>query len=155
MIIISGLLVLGNVIRSEIDAVDHSRLTAFDVELVQPVHQKIFVGRKILDRFNLVAADKALEKSFVAFFIAVDDRLGGADYLLELRPQRPRSVNRETVDDRHFFFRKRKDWLRYAILKDFEIRFADVVDRAIVSIDDADVERDEFRINRQAFALTD
>src|SRR5204862_48281 len=107
----------------------------------------VFAGGKVLDRFDLVAADKALEKSFVAFLVAVDDCLGGVDDLLELWTERAGSIDRETVNHRYLFFSEREDRLRHIIFKHLEITLADVVDGVIVSIDNADMQRHQFGVN--------
>ena len=78
----------------QIDPVNHRCLATLDVKTVEAVQQRILAGGEILDGFDLIAADKAFQKSFVAFLVAVDNRLGGVEYLVELRPQRAGSIDR-------------------------------------------------------------
>src|SRR5258708_28129911 len=67
----------------QVNAIDHRGLPAFDVQVVETIHQRVFVGGEILDRFDLVAADKALEERFVAALVAVDDRFCSVDDLVK------------------------------------------------------------------------
>src|SRR5207302_10076809 len=76
LVVVAAFLVTSDVFGRQIHTIDDRRLSAFDVEGIEAIHQSVLARREVLDRFNLVAADEPLEKSFVAFLVAVDDCLG-------------------------------------------------------------------------------
>src|SRR5205823_200078 len=87
LVVVAAFFVISDVFSRQIHTIDDRRLPAFDVKRVEPIHQSILARREVLDRFNLVAADEPLKKSFVALLVAVDDRLGRIDHLIKLRSQ--------------------------------------------------------------------
>ena len=105
--------------------------------------------------FDFVAADKALDESFVARLVAVDDRLGGGNDLIEHAAQRPGRVHGHAVNDRHFFLRERENRLLYAVFENFEFVLPNAVDRPVVAIDDAHVQRHQVSVNPERAAFVD
>src|SRR5262245_47618213 len=101
----------------EIDAVNHRRLPAFDIKAVESIQQHVFVRSKVLNGFDLVAADEALEESFVAALVAVQDCLGGVEQLGEYRPRRAGRVDGQAVNHWNFLLGKEKDRLRSAVFQ--------------------------------------
>ena len=74
--------------RRQVNSVDHGGLTAGYVKVFDRVEQHVFVGRKFLKVLDLIAVDESFQKSFVATLVAVDDRLGGVDHLIQLGTER-------------------------------------------------------------------
>src|SRR5216683_6843828 len=133
-------------LRRQVNSVDHCGLPAFYVEVVDRVKQEVFVGGELLKVLDLFAIDESFQKSFVATLVAVDDRLGGVNHLIELGTQRTRSVYRQTIDDGDFFLGKRKNRLRHAVFEDLKVVLRDVVNRMIVAIDHAHVQRHQLGV---------
>src|SRR5712692_199303 len=142
-------------LRGQIDSVDHCGLPAFYVEVVDRVKQEVLVGRELLKVLDLLAVDKTFQESFVATLVAVDDRLGGVDHLIQLGTQRTRSVYGQTIDDGDFFLGKRKNRLRHAVFEDLKVVLRDVVNRMIVAIDHAHVQRHQLGVEYYCVALAD
>src|SRR5260370_13754943 len=133
-------------LRRQINSVDHRGLPALYVEVVDRVKQEVFVGRELLKVLDLLTVNKSFQESFVATLVAVDDYLGGVDHLIQLGTQRTRSGSGQSINDRNFFLGKRKDRLRHAVFEDLKVTFRDVVNRMIVAIDHAHVQRHQLGV---------
>jgi len=143
------------VLGSKIDRIDYCRLPALDVKAIQTIHQQILVWREVLHGFDFVTADKPHQESLVARSVAVDDGFSGVNYTLQLRPQRSGSINCQSLTDRHFFSRKGFDRLWHAIFENMKVVLSHVIDGTVISINNPDVQSDQFGIKLQDAALVD
>jgi hypothetical protein len=74
---------------------------------------------------------------------------------LQLRTQRARGINCESVTNRHFFAAERFDRLKHAVFENMKFIFTHVVDWAIVSIDNAHVQCDQLCVYYDRAAFVD
>src|SRR3989442_1582096 len=110
---------------------------------------------KVLNSFDLVAADKALDKGFVAALVAVENCLSGVEYLGEYGPRRPRGIDGHPVNYRDLLLSEEKYRLRDAIFQNFEIALAQIANRVIVAVNNANIKRDQFGIDLQRRVFVD
>lgn len=96
---------------------------------------------------SIFRADKADDLGFVVLAICVNDDFAGFDDLVELLAHRAGIVDYHRVIGRHFRFAEKLDLLRNVVLVNRKITLVEIGNRAIITVNDADIEIDEFGVD--------
>ena len=136
-VVVFSFLILRNVFCGQVNAIDYRRLSASHVEVVDTFEQWVSVRREVLHSLNLFAIDELFEESFVASLVTVDDCFGRIKHIGKLSSKRLRSIDGESIDNRYFFLRERKNRLTHTIFVNDEFIFVDIINGPVVTIDDA------------------